>query len=1741
MMFFSTILEALSQHALETPDKVVLTWVDIKCEEQNKMTFKQLEDQSNAVAARLLKLGCKKGDRVMVAYPFGLEFLAGMFGAMKIGVIPCSIYPPNPNQLKTDMPKFRGFAKDAGAKYALSTNMFATAMTAASVLYKTGVKWIGTDNLPIKKSNANTPKGYETYNGEPEEVCFIQYTSGSTGRPKGVMISHGNLAENCRAIGSMSNVDSSTVAALWVPQYHDMGLVAGFMSSLYAGIHLVMASPLDFVVHPLLWTDMVEKYQANLTCAPNFAYALLLKRLEQANRKADWSCVKRAMFGGEPAQGHVVEAAGKALSINPEHVYNIYGLAESVVFLTGGSAYPDSEGLVCCGEVDSPTLKLRIVQDGKEVEDGQVGSIWAQSPRVAAGYYGQSELTTATFANVLPAYDGSWLDTGDLGKVVDGQLYVTGRVKDVIIINGKNYYPTDVELSIDDIFGDVMRPGRTTAFQLGEDSVGITVEGRKDFDKSGNEDLAVQISNHVSQVHGLLVSDVVVLKLGVTPKTTSGKLKRSEIRQTTIAGDWKASDVLLRFRRQAKPSPIQAKALSFKRSSFLGHSFAMNGVTSSEFYLSEGTQHEIRRRSMTLPFGSLELPDIDLSQTNALPSQAVEAVHAVECDPSKLDEYFLELHLSGVSGMDEAWSKATKTTAAMQEMCSQILQHLEDKHPTICQLAKTLSENPDWILIDDRTCFLSKLVHQIFVLQWVTTFMMDNPKCMQQKLQNDAVWENSHDTTQTVPTELQEMLNLPEKDSMYGKWPFFLWIKNRSVVALLKLVLKGLSCPEDPPLETQLKPINKLLCLNLLEAVWLEQHNGLQENSQVGRMLATSPIKAAWTQSMMAFLENQSSTWNDLYVAWNMHFVSWSADEDSSTWMASKLLLPCIIGDVNAGFFYARATSLYLVVQAAGRKIESPRFYNKPMLSRRALKYFGRLNRSCAEKFGYTQLAPESKNHLALDADYWLSKFDQWGLANHPAKASTADAKLPDTEVAGVADADDFSIRYANVIMSVFGSHIDKSKTWAENGLTSLQSAELRNKVEEELHVVLPANFEQLYPTPSELSVFLKGSEIPSGFLVSWVLDTCGSSHEGCNGPISWVLLPITFPLFLLSLSVIVVLCKYAVVGRYQPRQIDLLSWDYLQWWFVDSLMEVWESLAGKFFKETKYIWLFYRLLGADLAWTAKIESYIREFDLVRVESSATIGYPIKCRKFSQSEQSNPKITFRPIVVGKHSKLSGMISPGVKLGEGSKVEKLSVVEEGALVPAHVLAKGNPACNAGSFKHQETHSFDESMLDVFKIVWTIFEAYHFFALSYLVHMTLNQLLPSWRYDSILHWFLFFPTTSFLAIFTSIALKWLLIGKRDASDEYGGSLWKQASNWACDFHFRIAAWTLIPFFGQSKVWHFILFLHGLDVDMKSTLSHPYTIFFPSKVDFVKIRCSFIPTSTLDLSKKANSKIEIINSSIGYNSNLHSGVKIIKSKIPPRSNVSDSVYNLNHSDNSQNVSSFTLLLPELGQQLLNVVLFSSIVPAYEIGLAATKSSSLTVSACGLTVAFTLQLFIWILLTQAAEKVLLSLPHNGQQIFFGIYINHVRQFRAGNWLVMVLYGTPMFAYFARLMGAEVDGDLWYFGNSLYEYGNLHFQGCSIVDSAHVAGHYIDGNGLTIDDTYVSGLLHPGCYASAGSVVSAAEHGPWKLFFKRSDMGAQESKSLLRDVENPEGRTDHLIETQQEDDIYQMPIAFDV
>ncbi|CAB9501939.1 D-alanine--D-alanyl carrier protein ligase [Seminavis robusta] len=1805
MKNFSTILEALDHHARETPNKTVLTWVDIDCKERKKMTFKEVEDEANAVAARLLKLGCQEGDRVMVAYPFGLEFLAAMFGAMKIGVIPCSIYPPNPHQLKMDMPKFRGFVEDAGAKFALSTTAFATVMTAASVFYKTGAKWIGTDKLSIKKSNPNKPKPHEMYVGVPEDICFIQYTSGSTGRPKGVMISHHNLADTCQAGVSLTDCwQPTSLEVLWVPQYHDMGLVTGFMGAIFCGNPLVMASPLDFIANPLLWTDMVETYQATITSAPNFAYALLLKRLKQANRSADWSCIKRAMFGGEPAQSHVVEAVASTLSIKPDNIYNIYGMAEMVVLVTGGQAKADFDGLVCCGEVDSPTLKLRIVQDGNEVQDGEVGSIWAQSPRVAAGYFGQPELSNATFANVLPTYEGHWLDTGDLGKIVDGQLYITGRVKDVIIINGKNYYPTDVELSIDETFGGIIRPGRTTAFQHGEDTVGITVEGRKGFNKSANEHLATQIANHVSQVHGLSAFEVVVLKLGVTPKTTSGKLKRSEIRKITTTGDWMESTVLLRFQ-----SPLNKS----QESSFLERSFAMNGVTSCEFYQTEDRVHQAMEQQETLPSRSLAGTLEDQPHIAVVGAGAAGLITALRLAQRNVKVTVFERNeqIGGHARHVEVFGHQRNPAFGV---------FLLSESPNLIVLAKELGVEPIPLGESRNNRGIISMgeteippVPQAEVNRFIGEMqVVHKAGAGQDETIGEFFEQNQFDHHFIVyfyigkivsffPGQtIQDYLNIPLE---LVAW--FVVGASISGEQLLRLCNKEYM----DSFEAKLKRLGVTVRVNSSPKVLSRDTSGVtiatgidgEDPIRVDKVVLAVPPNAAANilgdaisadEDVLAKFDcpletlvlHTDSKWVDkhaqciLYA--NVPDCEPSMLKPSDTIPLTSSFLSDTDGCTPIYITHAYATHTELQFDSPVKKMSFTHTKitcEASKLRKSLLQHQGKQSTYFAG--GWTRGSMLHEDAIVsglLVANAILREYDRMQHSvlnrnteipsNQPShQQATAGAqtnrKIPFT--------DDFSDRYLNTVMSVFGSQIESSKTWAENGMTSIKSAELRNKVEEELHVVLPPNFAQLYETPEELEAFLLLSEgqsfptsaavqhpefqwnnprshctklqmgivqilgfvaiilllltavLPSYFVGAKLSAQCDSSDAQNCSAASWLLLPLLFPLFFFSFSMLVVVVKYAVVGKYRHQEINLMSWDYIQWWFVDRLIHVWELLVGQFLLETKFVWLFYWLLGADIAWSARVDKFIREWDLVSIGRNTTVGYALKCRKFRPLTNESPKLIFRPIIIRPDCQVSGMICPGAVIGAGSKIERLTVVEEGGQVPSGAIARGNPACNVGVFQCVESDWKEESLLDVFRILWMFLEAYHYSAIYFLANSILEEVLPSWRYDAVLHWFLLFPLSSLFAIVTSIILKWLLIGRRDPSEEYEGTLWRKATNWACDFHFRVASWMLSRYMGPSRLDCLIQWFHGLDVDVSSIMYHASTICPPSKVDFVKVRQSFLSLTHIELDSPSGEKIEISQSSVGRDTTIHAGAKVIRSNIPSRSQVSDKIYDLNPPSTQLRLTwSYVLLemlLPEILQIVLLAFIFWSIIPEYELARAALEDNTSTRVVVSVVVgAAVLQLIVWIILAKMFEWVVLNAVHPSLQSgIFPVYSNYIGSFRDGNPIEVLLMGTPLFNHYARFMGAEVTGDLWFFDCSPDEFGKYHFQGPTIMDNAYPRGHYLDINGLTLDDVYISGVVHPGCYIAAGAVVHGEENGPLKSFFPTSTGKAGNKEGGTNTVDN--------------------------
>lgn len=382
---------------------------------------------------------------------------------------------------------------------------------------------------------------------------------------------------------------------------------------------------------------------------------------------------------------------------------------------------------------------------------------------------------------------------------------------------------------------------------------------------------------------------------------------------------------------------------------------------------------------------------------------------------------------------------------------------------------------------------------------------------------------------------------------------------------------------------------------------------------------------------------------------------------------------------------------------------------------------------------------------------------------------------------------DRFLDRTSSVMASVVGAHMEMDKSWEENGLSSLKSAELTSKVSEELHVTLPVDFARKAATPAALKKYIEAfptqefpvllddvggepdywnskaslsiiwltifqavgvlllifmfciSLVPSFYIGKQVAAMSSTFEIGSSGRYAkWIWIPAVIPTFALSLSVTLILTKWIVIGRYKPCVIDVPSAGYLRWWFVDRAAHMWELWVGQFLLETILISVVYKMLGAKISWKAKgVDDFVREFDLLTIGRYSSVGHQIRCRKFRWEPTKAPQIVFRPISVGTHCVIEGMLSPGAVVKCGSKIDRLACVREGGQVPEGSIARGSPAYNAGTAEKMHESSAEWVCLMFAKAVWLILEVYLFYGCMLAAQTLLNQQLPNdWRYSPVL---------------------------------------------------------------------------------------------------------------------------------------------------------------------------------------------------------------------------------------------------------------------------------------------------------------------------------------------------------------------------------------------------------------------
>lgn len=555
-----TLVDLVRHRALHQGDHVVYNYLVDGETEEVSMTYGELDRRARAIAAWLQSQGLA-GERALLLFPAGLDFVVSFFGCLYAGVVAVPAYPP---RLNRSLDRIHAIAADAGAQVALTTE---TVLERIQPLLdqtpelKT-LAWAAVDRIsPVLQGDWTPPKI------DGSSLAILQYTSGSTGTPKGVILSHSNMLHNCALISCAFEQTRSGSGCIWLPSYHDMGLVGGILQPMYVGRPNVLMSPVAFLQRPFRWLQAISRYRATISGGPNFAYDLCVRKVTPEQRaKLDLSCWDVAFNGAEPVRAETIQRFAETFEscgFRRQAFYPCYGLAEATLLVTGGiKGRPpvvrafDTRALENGQVVEVPEsddAARQMVGSGSLLPDqqvviadpesmtrcvpGQVGEIWVSSPSVAQGYWQRLDETMHTFqaflANENPALGpaGPYLRTGDLGFFHEDELFVAGRLKDLIIIRGLNHYPHDIELTVEKAHPGV-RPGCGAAFTVEtDDSPRLVIVYEMDRRQGSEaEEIFDAIRRDVSREHELNVDAIVLLRPGGTPKTSSGKIQRHACR-----------------------------------------------------------------------------------------------------------------------------------------------------------------------------------------------------------------------------------------------------------------------------------------------------------------------------------------------------------------------------------------------------------------------------------------------------------------------------------------------------------------------------------------------------------------------------------------------------------------------------------------------------------------------------------------------------------------------------------------------------------------------------------------------------------------------------------------------------------------------------------------------------------------------------------------------------------------------------------------------------------------------------------------------------------------------------------------------------------------------------------------------------------------------------------------------------------------------------------------------------------
>lgn len=559
---FPSATGAVRNWAVSRPDEDAVVFVrNAETGDAEHVSYAELDLRARRIASWLQE-HCPAGSRVLLLYP-PVEFITAFLGCVYAGMI--AVPAPLPGSYQHERRRLHGIAADAAVAAVLTD----TACHAEVADWAAGEGQAGLTVLATDTADFADPDAWTEPELTHESVALLQYTSGSTGEPKGVMVSHGNLLVNASSLFEALGVEEGTRFGGWAPLFHDMGLMAQTLPALFAGSTAVLMSPVSFLKRPYQWLRMIDRYDIGWSAAPNFAYELCTRRVtDDQIAGLDLSRWRFAVNGSEPVRASTMAEFAKrfaAAGLSPQAPSPCYGLAESTVFVSGaGHRLPfavsvDTDLLErhefktaahhgsvreLLGNGRAPRYEIEVVEPETRtpLPAGRVGEVWLRGPNVAQGYWGRPEATEATFRAVTSDGDPGWLRTGDLGTLHEGDLFITGRLKETLIIRGRNLYPQDVEHELRSQHPGLGNVGAVFTVPVQgaageEEGLVVTHEVQVGLGAAELSALAAGIKQTVLLEFGTRIAAVRLLRRGHVRRTTSGKIQRAAMRELFLAGD----------------------------------------------------------------------------------------------------------------------------------------------------------------------------------------------------------------------------------------------------------------------------------------------------------------------------------------------------------------------------------------------------------------------------------------------------------------------------------------------------------------------------------------------------------------------------------------------------------------------------------------------------------------------------------------------------------------------------------------------------------------------------------------------------------------------------------------------------------------------------------------------------------------------------------------------------------------------------------------------------------------------------------------------------------------------------------------------------------------------------------------------------------------------------------------------------------------------------------------------------